>query len=40
MFSIPERRRSKQKFGETKVYKGKEVRKYFTNPKYENNVFG
>ena len=40
MFSIQERHQSKHKFGETKVCKAKEVRKYFINPKIENNIFG
>ena len=32
-----ERHKGKQKFGGTKVYKAEEVRKYFVNPKIENN---
>ena len=40
MFSMQERRKSKRKFGETKVCKAEEVRKYFINPKSDNNVFG
>ena len=40
MFSIRERRRSKHKFGGTKVCKAEEVRKYFVNSKIENEVFG
>ena len=35
-----ERRKRKQKFVGTKVCKAKEVRKYFPNPKIENEVFG
>ena len=35
-----ERRKSKQKFGETKVCKVEEVRKYLVNSKIENEVFG
>ena len=39
MFSVRERRESKHKFGGTKVCKAEEVRKYFINPKVENEVF-
>ena len=35
MFSEQERRKSKNKFGGTKVCKAEEVRKYFVNPKIE-----
>ena len=35
-----ERRESKHKFGGTKVCKADEIRKYFVNPKIENEVFG
>ena len=40
MFSMRERRRSKHKFGGTKVYKVEKVRKCFVNSKIENEVFG
>ena len=40
MFSMRERRKSKHKFGGTKVCKAEEVRKYFVNSKIENEVFG
>ena len=40
MFSMQERRKSKDKFGETKVCKAEKVRKSFINPKSENNVSG
>ena len=36
MFSKQERRKSKYKFGGTKVCKAKEVRIYFINPKIES----
>ena len=36
MFSKQERRKSKYKFGGTKVCKAEEVRKYFVNPKIES----
>ena len=36
MFSKQERRKSKYKFGRTKVCKAEEVRKYFVNPKIES----
>ena len=39
MFSMRERRKSKHKFGGTKVCKAEEVRKYFLNSKIENQVF-
>ena len=40
MFSKQERRKSKYKFGGTKVCKAEGVRKCFVNPKIENGVFG
>ena len=40
MFSKRERRKSKHKFGGTTVRKAEEVRKYFGNPKIENEAFG
>ena len=36
MFSKRERRKSKYKFGGTKVRKAEEVRKYIANPKTES----
>ena len=36
MFSKQERRKSKYKFGRTKIWKAEEVRKYSVNPKIEN----
>ena len=36
MFSKQERRKSKYKFGRTKVCKAEEVKKYFVNPKIES----
>ena len=39
MFSIGEWSKSKHKFGGTKVCEAKEIRKYFINPKIENEVF-
>ena len=39
IFSIRERRKSRHKFGGTKVCKAEEVRKYFVNPKTEIEVF-
>ena len=36
MFSKQEKRKSKYKFGGTKVCKAEEVRKYFVNPKIES----
>ena len=39
IFSIRERRKSRHKFGGTKVCKAEEVRKYFVNPKIEIEVF-
>ena len=39
MFSMQERRKSKHKFGGTKIFKTEEVKKYFVNPKIENEVF-
>ena len=38
-FSIRERHKRRNKFGETKVCKAEEVRKYFVNPKTEIEVF-
>ena len=38
--SMREKHKSKHKFGEAKVYKADQVRKYFINPKIENEVFG
>ena len=35
-----ERRKDKHKLGRTKVCKAEEVRRYFVNPKIENEVFG
>ena len=35
-----ERRRSTHKLDRTKVCEAEEVRKYFVNPKIENEVFG
>ena len=40
MFSKQERRKSKHKFGGTKVFKAEEVRKYFVNSKIEDGLFG
>ena len=40
MLSMWERQKSKHKFGGTKVFKAKEERTYFVNPKIENEVFG
>ena len=34
-----ERRKSEHKFDGTKVCKAEEVRRYFVNPKIENEVF-
>ena len=39
IFSIRERRKSRHKFGGTKVCKVEEIRKYFVNPKIEIEVF-
>ena len=39
MFSMPEKRKSKHKFGGTKVCKAEKVRNYFVNPKIQNEVF-
>ena len=36
IFSMRERRKSKHKFGGTKLCKAEEVRKYFVNPNIEN----
>ena len=38
--SIREKRKSKFKFGEAKVCKAGQLRKYFVNSKIENEVFG
>ena len=38
--SMREKPKSKHKFGESKALKAEEVRKYFLNPKTENEVFG
>ena len=35
-----DRRKNKHKFGRTKVYKAEKVRKFFVNPKIENEAFG
>ena len=40
IFSMRERRKSKHKFGGTKLCKAEEVRKYFVNPKIEMNFPG
>ena len=40
MLSMRERCKSRQTFSGTKVCKAKVVRKYFVNPKIENDVFG
>ena len=40
MLIMRERRKSKHKFGRTKVCKSEEVRKYFVNSKIKNEVFG
>ena len=39
IFSIQERRKSRRKFGGTKVCKAEKVRKYFVNPKTKIEVF-
>ena len=39
IYSIRERRKSRHKFGGTKVCKAEEVRKYFVNPKIKIAVF-
>ena len=39
-FCIRERRKSKHNFGQTKVCKAEEVRKYFINAEIENEFFG
>ena len=36
MFSEQERRKSKNKYGRSKVIKAEEVRKHFVNPKTES----
>ena len=38
--SMREKCKSKHKFGRAKVCKAEQVRKYFVNPKIENEVFG
>ena len=38
--SMWEKCKSKHKFGRAKVCKAEQVRKYFVNPKIENEVFG
>ena len=40
MFSMWKIRKRKHKFVGTKVCKAEQVRKYFVNPKTENEVFG
>ena len=40
MFSMEKRRKSSNKFGGMKVCKANDVRKYFINPKVENEVSG
>ena len=40
MFSMRKRRKNKHKVVGTEVFKAEEVRKYFVNPKMENEVFG
>ena len=35
-----ERCRSKHKFGGTNICKTEDIRRYFVNPKIENEVFG
>ena len=37
---MQEKRKSKHNFGGAKVCKAEQVRKYFLNPKTENEVFG
>ena len=39
IFSIRERRKSRHKFGGSKVCKAEQVKKYFLNPKIEIEVF-
>ena len=39
MFRIQERRKSRHKFGGTKVFKAEEARKYFVDPKIGTEVF-
>ena len=38
--SMREKCKSKHKFGGAKVCKAEQVKKYFVNPKTENEVFG
>ena len=38
--SMREKCKSKHKFGGAKVCKAEQVKKYFVNPKIENEVFG
>ena len=40
LFNVREQRKSEYKFGGTKVFKAGKLRKYFGNPKIENEVFG
>ena len=39
IFRIRESRKSRHKFGGTKVFKAEDVRKYFVNPKIKVEVF-
>ena len=39
IFSIQKRRKSRHKFGGTKIFKAKKVKKYFVNSKIEIEVF-
>ena len=38
--SMREKRKNTDKFGGAKVFKAEEVRKYFVNPRIENEIFG
>ena len=40
MFSMQEGHKKNHKFCVTKLFKAEEVRKYFVNPKIENENFG
>ena len=40
VFSMGERRKSKRKFGGTKVCEADKVKECFINPKIENEAFG
>ena len=40
MVPVREKFKSEHKFREAKVCKAEQVRKYFVNPKIENEVFG